>query len=352
MNKGSKLGGCTTGDFDPRREGEEVAVVSSTGEVFLLSRDRTSWTRELVFQSSGEMIQCAGGDFLPEFPGDELIFAGRLSGDEELGSGGAAYLAWHEGNGWRFDLLLEDEQMFHAVAVADVDPATPGVEILLAGYGRKLFMISRTDGGRRVETVAELPGAAKDMSAAVGKAVIACDDGSVIEITHAGTSQDGAARFIDRRLLRIDVPLARIALHEGTDGRGEEVLVCGNDGELRLLHDGPGEEMGERIFMSRQRLRGAVIAEVEPARPGPEYATAGYDGKIWVVHRTKKKEWVATAVGEDSDRLHHLAAGRIGPARWGTLQSGEGIDERPQGEFSLVACGYSGRVLVVRRMGR
>ena len=338
MKGGAKLGGCAVGDFEPGSEGEEIAVVASTGEVFLLARDSEAWSRKLLFQAPGEMIQCAAGDFLPEHAGDELVFVGRSSGEEDTGAGGAAYIAWNQEGSWRFDLLLEQDELFHAVALGDLDPAAPGIEILLSGFCRELHLVRQTEQGRQVETIANLPGPAKGVSVAEERAVVACNDGSLVEVVPVVRDKGSQASFEARVLLRSDAPLARVHVAE------EGVLFCGNDGKLRLWREGQSES----LLRAPDRLRGAAIAEVDPARPGREFLSAGYDGRVWVVHRTKKGEWVATAAAEDDDRLHHVAAGRIGPA----LQA-DGLPFAPgRGENAIVACGYSGRVLVVRRIPR
>ena len=71
-----------------------------------------------------------------------------------------------------------------------------------------------------------------------------------------------------------------------------------------------------------------------------EMATVGYDGLIYVVTHERDPDGAGfivtrTPVGRDSDRFHHLAAGPI----------------RGLGHV-LVACGYSGRVIVVDAVER
>jgi hypothetical protein len=107
------------------------------------------------------------------------------------------------------------------------------------------------------------------------------------------------------------------------------VLFCGNDGVLRLWQDGAVRE----LYASTERLRGAVIADLDPSRPGIEYATAGYDGRVVVVSE-EDSTLTATVVGRDAERFHHLAVGDL-----------------PGLGTCLVACGYGGRVIVVGHEG-
>ena len=70
---GVKLGGCAAGDLLAWRPGEEIAVVSAEGAVHLVYRDGETWRSRLLFQTPGELIQCAIGDVDPQTPGNEKI---------------------------------------------------------------------------------------------------------------------------------------------------------------------------------------------------------------------------------------------------------------------------------------
>jgi len=83
------------------------------------------------------------------------------------------------------------------------------------------------------------------------------------------------------------------------------------------------------------KLRGAVLADLDPQVPGPEVATVGYERRLTILHREGER-WKPTPVLRESEKFHGLAAGDL---------DGDGDQE-------LVACGYSGRLIVIDRHPR
>lgn len=315
------LGGCAIGDIDPRHAGNEIAVVAADGRVLCVRRDGAGWSHELVAQLPGEQIQCAVGDILPH-PGDELVTVGVAEGGEDDGGAGVAWVFGRGPDGWWRHELLHDEALLHAVAIGDVDPVREGAEVVLAGFSREIHLLVRDGGGHALTSAEGLPGNAKGAAVGLGGAVIACDDGSLVSVLFGGGQILGA-----QVLETYPAPLARVA------ASGSRVLVCANDGRLRLW-DG---EVTTTFYESADRLRGAVLAELDPRREGVEMATAGYDGRISLLWLDRDDPGGPRAqvleVARDVDRLHHLTAGEL---------PGLGV--------CLVACGYSGRVTVAGRL--
>ncbi len=364
FDAGNKLGGCAIGDFDPSRPGNEIAVVTGDGRVIEVFRDgerESGWGHEVLGALPGEPIQCAVGDLLPDRPGLELVTAGVARGVEDDPGPGLAVLWWFTGDSpraggseeqpgismrWSFAKLFEDGALIHAVAIGDVDPERAGNEVVLAGFSGVVNVVSgldlATDGSLSIHSEAyTLPGGdsesavgnVKGAAVGLGGAVLACDDGALLALRKRGTgwALDELARWKD-------APLARVM----TDADG--VLVCSNDGVLRyrqVLRGGAVSSTANAV-RREDRLRGAVIADLDPTRPGNEWATAGYDGGVYVVNLTEgvRDEHglrvIASsdfAVARDDDKFHHLAAGDL-----------------PGLGTCLVAVGYSGRVIVVSRV--
>ena len=117
---------------------------------------------------------------------------------------------------------------------------------------------------------------------------------------------------------------------------GEKLfLVACDDGSLQLsTPDGP-----EVIHKEASKLRGAVLADIDPLVEGIEAATAGYGKAITLLYPPVRPEttWKAVTLWRDTNKIHHLAGGEI-------LSEGLGLE--------LVAVGYSGRVIVCARIGR
>ncbi len=306
----TKLGGCTVGDLDPDRPGQEIAVVAGNGDVILVFLDQGEWQSETVDHLPGEMIQCAAGNLLPDHPGDELITVGIAQGGEDDGGPGSAWVFFKTSSGWQRQKAFEDSALLHAVCMGP-----PGTAFV-AGYSHKVHRLERGPDGWAAGWSADLAGPAKGAAWSQDGLAICDANGRLNIFDEGGQAIPHRAAF--------PAPQARIARD------GARVLVCDNGGDLRLLNS--PTSIPEVIHHESDRLRGAVFADLLAESPGLECATAGYRGDVTLVYRHSKGEWHAEPVGHDSDRFHHLATGVL---------PGRGI--------SLVGCGYSGRVTVVSR---
>jgi hypothetical protein len=313
---GQKLGGCAVGDFDSQLPGNEIAVVAGDGGVYLVWREGDDWSSRQIHTTGGESIQCVAGNLLAYRSGDELITLGVSRGGEDDGGPGLATVI-----GLKVDraplikTLVEPEALIHAGAMGDFDPTQPGDELAYGGFFGEARLAYGT--GRSI-TLGPLPGNAKGAAAGVGGVVFACDDGSVVRFR-----RDGDGGWQQDLLASTGAVLARVA---ATD---DEVVFAANDGVLRAWRDGQTRVLAE----SSDRLRGAVIADLDPLREGDEYATAGYDGQVLVIAEDVvdgQRGMTVTTAGRDGDRFHHLAVGEL-----------------PGLGTCLVACGYSGRVIVI-----
>ena len=323
----AKLGGCATGELVSSAVGEEIVAVSITGEVHLLQRAAgtdlaAGWEHRVLARTTGELIQVAVGDADPTSPGNEVLAVGMKAGTEDDGGPGQAWLVTHVNDREPVLLpLLEDTALLHAGTIADVDPDSPGDEIVVAGFGLRVHVLAH-DGAGFVHTVAgELPGPAKHAVGWRGGAAIACANGDLVLLTRA---EEG---WELETLASASTGLARLGPSAG------ELAVGRDDGVLWIL-DPTGE--GREAYREGQKLRGAVRADLDPDRPGLEAAAAGYEGRIVVVAEDPERpgEWLSVEVWKEDQRFHHLTSGEVDPA-------GIGLE--------LVGCGYSGNVVVVRR---
>lgn len=312
----AKLGGCVVADLDSRHAGNEIATVCSDGSVYVVRFADGAWKHERVARTPGEMIQCAAGDVLPDNPGDELVVVGVEKGGEDSGARGAAHLVRHDGKAWRVEALFKDSALLHGACVGDLDPDRPGNEVLVVGFSDNATLLFRTGAKWQSRTVAALGSPGKNAVPFRGGAAVVCAGGTVQHVA----KRDG--KWTMATLDTAPAGQARI----GTDG--ERLLAARDDGKLGLIADGKRVD----IYDEPQKLRGAVLADVDPHFPGAEAATAGYQGNVVVLRRTGRT-FKPIAVYQDTAKLHHLAAGVL-----------PGSDTT-----ALVTCGYSGRLAVIRR---
>ncbi|MAG56782.1 MAG: hypothetical protein CMJ83_10865 [Planctomycetes bacterium] len=310
----AKLGGCVVADFDTSRDDAEIVVTSSPGDVFMVRRAGEGWASELVAHFPGEMIQVAAGDLDPTNPGAELVCVGAAEGGEDDGGPGVAWFAWRDAKGWHHERLIQQDALIHGVAIGDFDKNRPGLEVMVAGYTRRATVIAKVEGAWKVVGSVELPGEAKGVAAGLSGAAVVCADGSLVEVRQEGSG------WGQRVLRRFPAALARVSADPSS------ALFCANDGTLRNWSAGTVTE----LYRSTDRLRGAVVVDVDPNTPGKEICTAGYTGEITIMN-PGTEGGVPRIIAWDDNRFHHLAAGRL-----------------PGLGTCLVGCGYSGRVLVVR----
>jgi hypothetical protein len=302
--------------------------------VFLVRRGPDGWTGERIAKLGGEMIQCAIGDPDPTHAGNELVVVGMLEGEEDSGGKGAVHLVRREGDGWTVEKVGEAEALVHGVAIGEVDGEHAGDEIVTVGFDRRIRVFAWAEGGWKVVSATDLPAPAKTAIVLRGEAVVANTGTDLVgyrlerlEVFPAGESTPSRdAVLMARTVAAVGVAQARL----GTDGG--RILVACDDGGLRLVE---GETVTV-LHREEKKLRGAVLADLDPSKEGIEAATTGYGGAVTLLYPPADPEgaWTPVVLWQDAQPLHHLAAGDVDPTTPGP---------------EIVAVGFGGRVLVAAR---
>lgn len=313
LDTGSKLSGVAVGDLLPDAPGNEIVAVGTDHTMRLIWREDDGWRHEVIATTPGEMIQVHAGDVDPGRPGDEIVAVGVTSGGEDdPGAKGAAVYVKRDGDAWKAVQVFEDTALLHGVCIKPSG-------VWVTGYSNRIHLLGRQDEGPWPAHSVSLPGPGRSIAPTADGVTVACRDGSVVDVSLSGVV--GPVPMLhDKR----DVGRARIA------AAGPDVLAADDDGTLTLLTSSEGGDL-ERMVLHKavDKLRGAVLADLDPSTPGLEAATAGYDGTIRVFTRTGAT-WRSDLVGRDTDRFHHLTSG--------VLPGWAGI--------VLVGVNYSGKVTV------
>jgi hypothetical protein len=154
------------------------------------------------------------------------------------------------------------------------------------------------------------------------EAIIASSDGTVYALARTGDAWGLEALSLSTA--------GQSRLGVAPDGR---IVSAGDDGVLRLID---GKNLFD-IHREGQKLRGAVLADLDPSSPGLEAATASYEMTITVLYPPTAgsgEEWRPEVVFIDTGKFHHLDAGDL-------------IPESPGME--LAGCGYSKNLVIVSR---
>ena len=316
LDAGTKLGGCAGGDLVPGRPGDEVAVVAGDGATHVVWREDGDFRSAIVATTAGEMIQCAIGDIVADHPGQELVIVGMQLGAEDDGGAGEAHLVWFDGDEWAVQSLFVDNALIHGVAAGDVDPRRPGDEVLLVGYSQLATLVYEDAGEWQVETIAQLPGPGKNAVAWNGGAAIACSDGSLVYVA------PGEDEWSSTVIGRSAAGWARL----GTDG--DRLVAARDDGALLLFQ---ADGSSEIVHQENEKLRGAVLADLDPSNDDAELATAGYEMRATVLTHSAGG-WTPETVFTDDARFHHATSAEL--------------DDLGR---ALFVCGYSGRVTAIWR---
>lgn len=327
---GQKLGGCDVGDVRTDKPGREIVAVAGDGGVYVVWREGEAWQHEKVVTLSGEMIQVAVGDVDPDHPGEEIVAVGMLEGPEGGEKPGAAhYIRWESGTGggrWVATKIFEDERLLHAVAIHEIDDEHPGLEVVVSGFSNAAHLLRYENGTFEAEHMADFRAAAKNARGYGTGVLLACTDGALRHITPDTEKGEGYDVGI---LQQAEAGQARI----GTAGvrvvaaRDDGVLtVIAGSGEAEVIHTEPTES-------GDTRLRGAVLADIDPSAEGLEVATCGYRGVLMLFYPAEHG-WTKLDLHKDAAGLHHLHGEDF-------LDEGDGVE--------LVTCGYAGRILVVLR---
>lgn len=313
-----KLGGVAIGDVDSSRPGNEIVAVGQDGSVQIAWRKDGAWREVLIAQSSGELLQCAIGDVEPDVPGNEIVAVGMKSGAESATGAGIVYVLHRaQAQDWSLTPVFEDKALVHGVCVADMNPDRPGPEILAVGFSLAATLIESTPERWTATQIATLPSPGKHAVAHDGGAVVACAGGELVHLAR----RDG--EWVLTTLDRAKAGQARVDSQEG------RVLSCRDDGALGLFEDGKRVD----VYREQEKLRGAILADLDPSCPGMECATASHGARVVIVG-LRGERWQPSLAYTGSDRFHHLVAGELIEA-WGGVE--------------LAVSGYDGKVVVIGR---
>ena len=124
-------------DVLPEHDGAEVVVCGSDGNVVALWEGKLGWKHEVIFADPIGQSRITAAE------------PGVLIG----GDGGKVTLATRQDATWTTEFLMRDSGKIRGVAIADVDPACPGVELYAGGYSRHVTQLTRDEHGFWTATV-------------------------------------------------------------------------------------------------------------------------------------------------------------------------------------------------------
>jgi hypothetical protein len=321
------LGGAAIGDLDPDKPGNEVAVVNSAGEVWLVGRGEDGWQPERIYKGDGELIMCAIGNADPNAPGNELVGVGMVTGPESRTGAGQAVLIRKTDDGWTAERILTSHHMLHGVAIGDVSSRNRGPEVVVCGFDHRTTLLWK-DGERwQPETIHVANDRLKIVITAdvvpghPGPEVIACgSDGNVVALW------EGELGWHHEIIFRDTVGQSRVA--SGAGG----VLIGGDDGKVTFAHRSGRSWHREIIARDTGKIRGVAFTYLTKGAAVPELYACGYAKRVIQFVQSGDRFWIPRVIYTAQKPLHHLVVGDVDPQNRG--------DE-------LVTCGHGGQLVLL-----
>lgn len=200
-----------------------------------------------------------------------------------------------EATEWTSRVILSTEEALGGAAIGDVDPDSPGNEVVAVSATGNVWIAKWRGEGW----------SAKSVKAADGE-LIMCAIGDV--------EPDSAGNEL--------VAVGMVEGPESTTGPGQVVLVRRESGAWRA----------RTIFTDSHMIHGVAIGDVCSKHEGNEIIAAGFNHRVTLLCRTEQGAWQPETIYVANDRLKLVQVGDVLPQR-------EGLE--------VLVCGSDGSVVVL-----
>jgi peptide/nickel transport system substrate-binding protein len=304
---------------------EEVVALDDEGRCTILIPYSGRWTPMETVQEGSWLGGLAHGDLDPAVPGKELYTGGK--------KGDLWQIVAHRHGALETRLAARfPGEEIHTVVIDDLDPRTPGQEMLVFTWPGGLYLATAAGGKLAVRRVQPLDTRVRDA------VVLPHAEGTVPEV--AVVSRAGRLELLrlegeGARWTEIDrqrTGMGRVALREA----GDAIIlytVC-DDGRVYRYERGKGGwGAPQLIYAGPLGARGVVSGRFGKDPEQETIAVFGYSGRVEVLAR-EGAAWTATTVFKDRDKGHWLA----------TIEA-DGRNATDE----ILCCGYSGRLSMLYR---
>jgi hypothetical protein len=273
------------GDFDPTRPGNETVAGDSSGNVWLAYRESGEWRADVVWTAGGNLTSLAAGELdgpsavsevaagvaLPDGRGGVFVLSGfgrQISARQALSSAGGVM----------------------AVAAGDVQPGSPGAELVALDRGGNVTVAFPNDPSHDPQTILRMPGLGCLLVAGIspdgtGDEIVAGSaSGQVLELYWDGSAWQQRGLWVS--------PAGAVRLEFGDVDPlhdGPELVEASASGELTLLERLGDTWSGRDIWTSPEGVQGLATGVADSELPGNQLVVGGrsnitvlsWDGSKW-----------------------------------------------------------------------
>ncbi|QDV05215.1 hypothetical protein Poly30_07110 [Planctomycetes bacterium Poly30] len=309
--------------------GPQVVGLDDAGRCWMMVSYSGKWTPFPTVDDGAWLGALDHGDVDPRVPGPELYTGGK--------KGNLYQIRTYPNAATDHRLIATFPGLeLHTVAAVEIDPASPGEELLAFTNPGGLFLVTSTGEHGAFETneLERFPGRIRDAL------VLPAAAGSTRERL-ATVSRTGELAILDfgpeghtwTTLHQSPVGKGRIALAPGSEP-GRTVLYSAQDDGVILRHaEARGGWMTTPIHYGHEGPRGLAAGHFDEDESREQVAIFGYSGRVELLTKGDER-WEAETIFEDKDRGHWLNAIEI--------------DDR-NSTLELVASGYGGRIVLLSR---
>ena len=330
---------AASGDFDPLHPGKEVACLMANGDVTELALGTSGWTATTIFrnphatpgfwQNPGNRTTLEIGDVLSGSAGDELVISIQQEFQKQV------LVVYHApANGWT-NQIVADFSGFIGVTwgarIGDCDPAHPGQEVFCIFEGlfdnSEGFVYRETSGAWEFNPVYA---AEVGMDSAIGDINPDTPGNEILVVTEMGPAYE-----ITPPTGGGPGPWPRRTIWNNSENPAWVVKIGDVDPETPGNEIVYGTRISDQIMMSRHNgtnphrvdilytgvntnsdlnnMLDVAIGQVFSASPAAEILGVDASGSVYLVQRVTN-QWHGSVLWQDTNALHAVAAADLIPS--------------------------------------